>query len=101
MFQFDINCLLPTNNAANTIYGALHGLETFSQLVQYDGKGWLIANAPIVISDKPRFPWRGLLVDTSRHYHPLWSIKHIIDAMTYAKLNVLHWHITDAEVRII
>lgn len=82
---------------ANTVYGAYRGLETFSQLVHfdYDLQVYRLDFAPLIINDAPRFAWRGLLIDTSRHFQPLQSIFHIIDTMSYAKLNVLHWHIVD------
>ncbi|GAB4854860.1 Beta-hexosaminidase 1 [Ancistrocladus abbreviatus] len=84
---------------ANTVYGALRGLETFSQLCVFDygSKSVQILKAPWYIQDKPRFVYRGLLVDTSRHYLPIDVIKQIIDSMSYSKLNVLHWHIIDEE----
>ncbi|XP_020231932.1 beta-hexosaminidase 1 [Cajanus cajan] len=84
---------------ANTVYGALRGLETFSQLCSFDytTKTVKIYKAPWSIQDKPRFAFRGLLLDTSRHYFPINVIKQIIEAMSYAKLNVLHWHIIDEE----
>lgn len=87
------------NIEANTIYGALRGLETFSQLCTFDygTKTVQIYKAPWYIKDKPRFPFRGLLLDTSRHYYPIDIIKQIIESMSYAKLNVLHWHIIDEE----
>ncbi|KAH1038709.1 hypothetical protein J1N35_040452 [Gossypium stocksii] len=84
---------------ANTVYGALRGLETFSQLCDFDyeTKSVQIYKAPWYIKDKPRFAFRGLMLDTSRHYLPIDVIKQIIESMSYAKLNVLHWHIIDEE----
>ncbi|GAB2276657.1 Beta-hexosaminidase 1 [Dionaea muscipula] len=84
---------------ANTVYGALRGLETFSQLCVFDfgSKSVQIVKAPWNIRDEPRFTYRGLLVDTSRHYLPVDVLKHIIESMSYAKLNVLHWHAIDEE----
>ncbi|CAL9754288.1 unnamed protein product [Musa acuminata subsp. burmannicoides] len=84
---------------ANTVYGALRGLETFSQLCtpNTENKTVEIQKAPWYIEDEPRFSFRGLLIDTSRHYLPLNVIKQVIDAMSYAKLNVLHWHIVDEQ----
>lgn len=84
---------------ANTVFGALRGLETFSQLCSFDFKSRSVQvrNSPWFISDEPRFPYRGLLIDTARHYQPPRVIKKVIDAMAYAKLNVLHWHIVDTQ----
>ncbi|KAL4290473.1 hypothetical protein GQ457_14G023150 [Hibiscus cannabinus] len=84
---------------ASTIYGALRGLETFSQLCAFDytTKSVQISRAPWYIKDKPRFAYRGLLLDTSRHHFPVDAIKSIIESMSYAKLNVLHWHIIDTD----
>ncbi|XP_058183164.1 beta-hexosaminidase 3-like isoform X2 [Rhododendron vialii] len=84
---------------AQTVYGALHGLQTFSQLCQFNFHTRLIEvrQTPWDISDQPRFPYRGLLIDTSRHYLPLPIIKKVVDSMTYTKLNVLHWHIVDSQ----
>lgn len=84
---------------ANSIYGALRALETFSQLCAFNfsSKSVEITNAPWNIKDTPRFKFRGLLIDTSRHYQPVAAIKQVIDSMAYAKLNVLHWHIVDEE----
>jgi len=84
---------------AKTVFGALRGLETFSQLVKFDFDGGLyrIEAAPWVIDDKPRFPHRGLMIDSGRHFQPLASIRSVIDSLPYAKLNVLHWHMVDSQ----
>jgi hexosaminidase len=78
--------------------GFLRAFETFSQLfeLQPDEK-YLIRGLPIVINDYPQYLWRGLMIDTSRHYLPVETIKHAIDGMLYTKLNVLHWHIVDED----
>ncbi|XP_031095704.1 beta-hexosaminidase 1 [Ipomoea triloba] len=84
---------------ANSVYGAVRALETMSQLCVFDyvTKDVQVQNAPWLINDKPRFKYRGLLLDTSRHYLPIEIIKQVIESMSYAKLNVLHWHIIDEE----
>lgn len=84
---------------AQTVYGALHGLQTFSQLCHFNFTTRIIEvpMVPWTVIDQPRFSFRGLLIDTSRHYLPLPVIKNVIDSMAYAKLNVLHWHIVDTQ----
>eukprot|EP00040_Diaphanoeca_grandis_P019625 m.103756 g.103756 ORF g.103756 m.103756 type:complete len:963 (-) comp27515_c0_seq4:240-3128(-) len=75
---------------AVTAYGALRGLETFSQLVQPD-----YSIREQVIDDFPRFPFRGILIDSARHFLSVPLLQAHLDAMAYNKMNVLHWHIVD------
>ncbi|XP_040926984.1 beta-hexosaminidase subunit alpha isoform X2 [Betta splendens] len=79
---------------AETVWGALRGLETFSQLVYQDDFGSYFVNKT-KIEDFPRFQFRGILVDSSRHYLPVKAILKSLDAMAYNKFNVFHWHIVD------
>ena len=78
---------------AATVVGALRGLETFLQLVERDSGGSYLLLADI--TDKPRFAWRGLLIDVCRHWQPVEVIKRNLDAMAAVKLNVLHWHLSE------
>lgn len=82
---------------AKNFYGARHGLETLSQLIVFDD---IRKEIQIVgegeINDAPAYKHRGLLLDTSRNYFSIDSIKRTIDAMSMVKLNVFHWHMTDS-----
>ncbi|KAF9687331.1 hypothetical protein SADUNF_Sadunf02G0082600 [Salix dunnii] len=72
--------------------------QTFSHLCAFDYETKTVQyKAPWYIVDKPRFAYCGLLLDTSRHYLSINVIKQIIESMSYAKLNVLHWHIIDEQ----
>jgi hexosaminidase len=73
--------------------GILHGLQTFLQLVQPSASGF--AAPAVTIKDQPRFPWRGLLIDVSRHFIPMDVLKRNLDGMAAVKMNVLHWHLSD------
>lgn len=78
---------------AVTPVGALRGMETFLQLVDLEDKGF---GAPsVTIHDRPRFAWRGLMLDVSRHFMPLPVVERTLDGMAAVKLNVFHWHLSD------
>ena len=73
--------------------GALRGIETFLQLVETGPGGFAVP--AVRIEDAPRFRWRGLMIDVSRHFMPVGVIERNLDAMAAVKLNVLHWHLSD------
>ena len=75
--------------AAETEWGALGALATIAQLGA--GDGFAVAE----VSDAPRFPWRGLMVDPARRFLSVSTLKRTLDAMWFYKLNVLHLHLTD------
>lgn len=77
---------------APTTTGALRGLATLTQLLITDGGFALPA---VAIRDQPRFVWRGLLIDVSRHWMPAEVIRRELDGMALVKFNVLHLHLTD------
>ena len=78
---------------APTSLGVMRGLQTFLQLVQITPPGF--AAPAVTIKDQPRFPWRGMLIDVSRHFIPIDVLKRNIDGMAAVKMNVLHWHLSD------
>ena len=78
---------------AATPLGIMRGLETFLQLVTTTPEGF--AAPAVAIRDQPRFPWRGLMIDVSRHFMPLDVLKRNLDGMAALKLNVFHWHLSD------
>ncbi len=91
-YSLTITAQLAVLDAATDV-GAIHGMETFLQLITTsNGECHLPA---VTINDAPRFPWRGFMLDVSRHFEPVDVIKRTIDGMAIAKLNVFHWHLSD------
>ncbi|KAJ7258751.1 N-acetylhexosaminidase [Mycena haematopus] len=82
---------------ANSTLGLFRGLTTFGQL-WYDWNGATYTlSAPIQISDSPAYPYRGFMLDTARNFFPVADIKRTIDAMSWVKINTLHWHVVDSQ----
>jgi hexosaminidase len=81
--------------------GLYYGYQTICQLLPAEIEGKSLAKGitwqipGVKITDKPRFPWRGMHLDVSRHFMPLEFVKKYIDLMAMHKLNVFHWHLTD------
>ena len=78
---------------ANTDIGVIYALETLLQLVTNNEETYFFPE--VYIKDKPRFTWRGIMLDVARHFQPIEVLKRNLDAMTAVKMNVLHWHLTD------
>src|SRR5208283_3683080 len=76
---------------AATPLGVLRGLQTFLQLVSITPDGF--AAPAVSIQDQPRFAWRGLMIDSGRHFTPLEVIRRNLDGMEAVKMNVFHWHL--------
>ncbi len=79
--------------SAPTVVGALRGLETLLQLLDADRNGYFFPG--VQIDDRPRFPWRGLLIDCGRHFQTMETLKRNLDGMAAVKMNVLHWHLSE------
>ncbi|MES2308533.1 MAG: beta-N-acetylhexosaminidase [Verrucomicrobiota bacterium] len=81
--------------------GAFYGIQSLLQLCPpaiYNAQPafeveWKIAST--LIQDEPKFRWRGVMLDTVRHFYSVEYLKKFIDLISQLKLNVLHWHLTD------
>lgn len=91
-YKLEVTPTSATISAPNPL-GAMHGLQTFLQLVTITPDGF--AAPAVTIDDAPRFPWRGLMIDAGRHFQPLDVIKRNLDGMESVKLNVFHWHLSE------
>ncbi len=76
---------------SSTVWGSLHGLQSFQQL--FGDSACHCGATSVTIVDQPRFSWRGFMVDSGRQWIPLPLIYATVDAMAYAKMNVLHWFV--------
>lgn len=87
--------------AANKGAGLFYGIQTLIQMLpkeiesvkQVNNVEWSLPC--VTISDYPRFGWRGLMLDVSRHFFTVEEVKKLIDEMARFKFNLLHWHLTD------
>ncbi|MDB4583366.1 family 20 glycosylhydrolase [Draconibacterium sp.] len=87
--------------SANKANGIFYGIQTLIQMLPpqikssstQKGVAWNIPCAEI--TDSPRFPWRGLMLDVSRHFFTKEEVKAYIDQLAEYKMNVFHWHLTD------
>ena len=78
--------------SASSDAGLYYGAETLWQMIATSKQGRIPA---VTINDKPAFGWRGLMLDSARHFQPVSYVETLIDRMAMAKLNTLHWHLTD------
>lgn len=87
--------------SADRPLGAMRGIETFLELVQQNTSSPTTPASPgfsaadVTVRDQPRFEWRGLSLDVSRHFIPVDGVKRTLDGMAAVKLNVFHWHLSD------
>lgn len=91
-YHYKISIDGPVGNIeAETPYGAMYALETFSQLVNHGQFNY----SKFEIDDEPQWNHRGIMIDAGRRFWPVDSVKSLFNAMSYLKLNTLHFHLTD------
>jgi hexosaminidase len=93
-YKLDISPTGATIAAAKRA-GLFYGAMSLWQLATPDAAKGPVALPAASIEDAPRFAWRGLMVDSARHYQSLNTLKAVIDAMAAHKLNTFHWHLVD------
>lgn len=81
--------------AANEANGLFYGMQTIWQLLPPTKTDVPVAIAALSIADKPRYEWRGMHLDVTRHFFPVEFVKQYIDYLAMHKLNTFHWHLTD------
>jgi len=79
---------------ATTAQGVFYALQSIYQLLPLSAEA-KVAIPAMTITDKPRFGWRGMMLDVCRHYYPVDFVKKFIDYLAMYKMNSFHWHLTD------
>jgi hexosaminidase len=91
-YTLDVSSSGAKLHAGNPL-GTLRGLQTFLQLIAITPEGFSVP--ALHIEDRPRFPWRGLMIDSGRHFIPMEVLKRNLDGMEAVKMNVFHWHLSE------
>jgi hexosaminidase len=83
--------------SANTDKGIFYGMQSLLQLLPAYRTNAELQLPFVKITDYPRFKWRGMMLDVSRHFFSAEAVKSYIDLLALYKMNVFHWHLTDSE----
>ncbi|MBQ8442391.1 MAG: beta-N-acetylhexosaminidase, partial [Bacteroides sp.] len=95
-----VSCPEKVNITGNTYRGVIAGIQSLRQLFpaqiesdsKVSGMSWGIPS--VQIQDAPRFGWRGIMLDVSRHFYTKEEVMEFLDLMAMYKLNKFHWHLT-------
>ncbi|EGQ8026150.1 beta-N-acetylhexosaminidase [Vibrio vulnificus] len=82
---------------AGSSSGFVHATASLLQLLDYNSITQEAQLACCSISDSPRFRYRGMMLDCSRHFHSVEQVKRLINLLAHYKFNTFHWHLTDDE----
>jgi len=78
--------------SSSTLTGIFYGIQSLLQILPLSGAQKIPS---VQITDYPRFPWRGMHLDVSRHFFSVEAVKSYIDMLALHKMNIFHWHLTD------
>jgi hexosaminidase len=93
-YWIDITRKLVSIQAAG-LAGLFYGMQTFRQLLPHKAKPEGYSISCLTIVDKPRFRWRGFMLDEARHFFGMQTVKKVLDWLAFFKVNRFHWHLTD------
>ncbi|WP_329350167.1 beta-N-acetylhexosaminidase [Vibrio natriegens] len=77
--------------------GFTHASATLLQLIRRNGEDTSMEVVCCSIKDRPRFKYRGMMLDCARHFHSVEQVKRLINQLAHYKFNTFHWHLTDDE----
>ncbi|WMN86815.1 family 20 glycosylhydrolase [Vibrio parahaemolyticus] len=77
--------------------GFTHASATLLQLIRRNGEDKSMQVVCCSIKDRPRFKYRGMMLDCARHFHSVEQVKRLINQLAHYKFNTFHWHLTDDE----
>jgi hexosaminidase len=97
----DVTGARPARVSAGSVFGAMHALETMTQLVdptfaRGSPASRVIPAAPVTVTDAPKYPYRGVMIDSGRHFLPVALVKRVVDGVSMLKMNAIHWHLVDS-----
>lgn len=81
--------------AGGTSAGVFYAMQTLRKSLPTEVSGGTVALPATVVTDAPRFPYRGMMLDCARHFFPIDFVKQYIDLIALHNMNVFHWHLTD------
>lgn len=82
--------------SAGSESGVFYGLQSLRQIIVFsESKNGRLLIPCGLVEDAPEYPWRGLMLDESRHFFGVEKVKQLLDMMAMHKLNIFHWHLTD------
>lgn len=82
---------------AGSSSGFIHACASLLQLIKRSAQGDAMEVACCSIKDRPRFRYRGMMLDCARHFHSVEQVKRLINQLAHYKFNAFHWHLTDDE----
>lgn len=92
-YQLSISQNKKIQVSAVSYSGLLYAIQSLRQMISHQDNGVVVPVCRIV--DEPAFAWRAFMLDESRHFQGMETVKKLLDEMSYLKMNTFHWHLVD------